>query len=262
MSKSYSPIQIYEGKQFAVDLLNRPKDFYMHNRRYAASVIMQVTYGHRIPVCNSYDLALTNTKGDCEEIRQIYGVLTRFATFRRPGAYLIDVVPELENYDLYNRISGWRKVANEIHKQDTAVFTHFWNKMRKEIEDGTAPYSWGKIFVQSDYKKHGIDELYAIYAAYESYATRLINRGAMIEAGSETTSQALNNTIVGLLSNPEVIVKCHDELDRVVGEDRTPTFDDMPNLHWIWALVKVMSGTRIVDLRRKQCAGGLRPNLE
>src|SRR5271154_6252824 len=249
MSKSYSPIQIYEGKQFTVDVLDRPKDFYMHNRRYAASVIMQVTYGHRIPVCkSSMWLTLTDMKGDCEEIRQIYGVLTRFATFRRPGAYLIDVVPELENYPLYDKISGWRNVADEIHKQDTAVFTHFWDKMRKEIEDGTAPHSWGKIFVQSDYSKHGIDELCAIYAGYDSHKTRLMNSGAMIEAGSETTSQALNNTIVGLLSNPEAIVKCHEELDRVVGEDRTPTFDDMPNLHWIWALVKVMPSIPIGDI--------------
>ena len=51
MSKSYSPIQVYEAKQFTNDLLDRPQDFYMHNRRYAASVIMWITYGHAIPVC-------------------------------------------------------------------------------------------------------------------------------------------------------------------------------------------------------------------
>ena len=48
----------------------------------------------------------------------------------------------------------------------------------------------------------------------------------MIEAGSETTSQALNNIIVGLLSNPSVVDKAHEELDRVVGSDRTPTLED------------------------------------
>ena len=105
------------------------------------------------------------TLGDCEEIRQIYGVLTRFATFRRPGAYLIDVWPELESWPMYDVISGWKKTADDIHKQDTAVFTHFWNKMKTEIDQGTAPHSWGKLFLQSDYKKHGVDDLAAIYAA-------------------------------------------------------------------------------------------------
>jgi cytochrome P450 len=62
----------------------------------------------------------------------------------------------------------------------------------------------------------------------------------MIEAGSETTSQALNNTIVGLLSNPDAIKRAQEEVDRVVGDDRTPTFDDEPDLPYIRALGKVI----------------------
>jgi len=104
--------------------------------------------------------------GDCDEIRQIFAVLTRFASFRKPGAYLIDVFPELEYLPFYNFISNWKKVGDEIHRQDAATFALFWNRMKKEIEEGTAPYSWGKGFVQSNYGKHGIDELQAIYTAY------------------------------------------------------------------------------------------------
>jgi hypothetical protein len=52
MSKSYSPVQHWEAKQLSVNLLDDPDNFYMHNRRYSASVIMQVTYGRRIPVCS------------------------------------------------------------------------------------------------------------------------------------------------------------------------------------------------------------------
>ena len=65
--------------------------------------------------------------------------------------------------------------------------------------------------------------------------------GSMIEAGSDTTSQALNNTIIGLLSNPDAIRKAQEELDRVVGPDRTPTFEDAKNLPYIRAIVKVES---------------------
>jgi cytochrome P450 len=61
----------------------------------------------------------------------------------------------------------------------------------------------------------------------------------MIEAGSETTSQALNNCIIGLLSNPEAVRKAHEELDRVVGNTRTPTFADEKNLPWVRAIVQV-----------------------
>jgi hypothetical protein len=53
MSKSYTPIQTFEAKQLSVDLLNSPEDFYLHNRRYSSSVIMQITYGQRIPNCKN-----------------------------------------------------------------------------------------------------------------------------------------------------------------------------------------------------------------
>lgn len=62
----------------------------------------------------------------------------------------------------------------------------------------------------------------------------------MIEAGSETTAQVLNNTIVGLLQNPDAVKAAHEELDRVIGDDRTPTFDDEKDLPYIRAIVKVL----------------------
>lgn len=52
MAKSYAPIQLYEAKQTSVNLLDTPEDFYMHNRRYSASTILNITYGRRIPKCN------------------------------------------------------------------------------------------------------------------------------------------------------------------------------------------------------------------
>jgi len=61
MSKSYAPIQFFEAKQLSVDLLERPRDFYMHHRRYAASVIMQIIYGRRIPECISSTFPLLST---------------------------------------------------------------------------------------------------------------------------------------------------------------------------------------------------------
>lgn len=58
--------------------------------------------------------------------------------------------------------------------------------MVEEVKSGTAPHSFGKGFVQSDFKARGLDELQAAYVC-----------GTMIEAGSDTTSTQLNNSIVG-----------------------------------------------------------------
>jgi len=112
--------------------------------------------------------------GDCEDIRNIYGILTRFASFRRPGAYLVDVIPELENIPFFDWISSWKKDGDSIFEKDSAVYEKYWRQMKKEVESGTAPHSWGKEFVQSNYGKYGVDEMGAIYTAYGSLNVILI----------------------------------------------------------------------------------------
>jgi cytochrome P450 len=60
----------------------------------------------------------------------------------------------------------------------------------------------------------------------------------MIEAGSETTSSALNSAIRYLAVYHGVQKKAHNELDRVVGYGRSPTFTDEAQLPYIRACVK------------------------
>jgi len=51
MALMYAPIQTFEATQLTVDLLDDPDNFYMHNRRYATSVILQFVYGRRVQIC-------------------------------------------------------------------------------------------------------------------------------------------------------------------------------------------------------------------
>jgi len=245
MAAKYAPIQAFEAKQLSVNLLDDPDNFYMHNRRYATSVILQFVYGRRVPVCTLPNQRVMLMTGDCEEVRRVYGVLGRFVTYRRPGSFLVDTFPSLADIPLYNALSNWKQVGRKIHEADSEVFLSFWNQMRKEIEAGTAPHSFGRDFVQSNYQAQGLDELDAAYTAYVSYWIGSNCSGAMIEAGSETTSMQLNNMLIAVLSNPETIVRAHEELDRVIGSDRPPTFDDVPKLPYINAMVKVHSASAI-----------------
>lgn len=60
----------------------------------------------------------------------------------------------------------------------------------------------------------------------------------MIEAGSETTSSALNSCILYLSAHPEVRARAHEELSRVIGSGRSPSFQDEESLPYIRAIVK------------------------
>jgi len=179
MAKSYAPIQTFEAKQTSVNLLDDPENFYMHNRRYSSSTILNITYGRRIPQCISLPLPLTYSNlnaGDCKEIRKIYSVLERFSDVRRPGAYLVDTFPELANFPLFDLISSWRRVGNEYHRKDYEIYKEFWDIMVREIEMGKAQHSFGKEFVQSDYKSLGIDDVQAAYVWYTCPFPKVANR--------------------------------------------------------------------------------------
>ena len=60
----------------------------------------------------------------------------------------------------------------------------------------------------------------------------------MIEAGSETTSSTFNSAIKYLARYPEAQKSAHEELSRVIGDSRSPTFDDEADLPYIRAMVK------------------------
>lgn len=49
---------------------------------------------------------------------------------------------------------------------------------------------------------------------------------------------------MNIMLNPDVFEKARAELDRVVGTDRLPTFDDRPNLRYIDYLVEEVSRWR------------------
>jgi cytochrome P450 len=103
----------------------------------------------------------------------------------------------------------------------------FWNETKSAVEDGSAPHSFGKAFVQSDFEEQGLDDLTCAYTC-----------GGFLEGGSETTSLTMNNCIVGMLSNPSVIKKAQEEIDRVIGDSRTPVFEDEFDLPYVRQIIK------------------------
>lgn len=60
----------------------------------------------------------------------------------------------------------------------------------------------------------------------------------MIEAGSETTSSTFLSVILYLMSEPSVIQRAQQELARVVGDHRSPTWDDEEHLPYVRSIVK------------------------
>jgi cytochrome P450 len=59
-----------------------------------------------------------------------------------------------------------------------------------------------------------------------------------MSAGTDTTAVTLNCLMCQLVLHPEVVQKAQEELDKVIGIGRTPTWDDEPNLPYTRAIIK------------------------
>ena len=219
----YQPIQDFESKQLLTELLETPEDFYMHNRRYSASVIMTLTYGYRIP------------KWDHPLVGKIYQVLDSFTKISAPGAYIVDSFPSLAILPQW-MTSDWRTVGKKIFEHDSNVYLDLWNNLKKEVDEGTAPECFCKDFYVNDPAKSGIDDIQAAYTC-----------GGLIEAGSETTGTTLNNFMLCMVLFPEAARAAQKEIDSVVGPNRVPDWDDEKNLPFVRALVKEVLRWRPVN---------------
>ena len=62
--------------------------------------------------------------------------------------------------------------------------------------------------------------------------------GIIYEAGSDTTTMALEIFVMAAVLHPDIVKRGQEELDRVVGSHRMPNFDDQPSLPYIGAIVK------------------------
>lgn len=64
------------------------------------------------------------------------------------------------------------------------------------------------------------------------------NLGGTLLEGSDTSSGFLQGIILLLVAYPEVQTKAQDEVDRIVGSDRPPTWDDLDSMPYLHALIE------------------------
>lgn len=167
-----------------------------------------------------------------------------FSDNAMPGACIADTIPPLADI-MPVVLQWWRARGLRLQARQTTIWMKYWSTLQKQIDDGKAPECFVKQFSESNYKAKGISDVQAAYVAGSKYQINLspvqtLTRSflAMIEAGSETTSSALNSVIMYLAAAPEIQRRAREELLSVIGTDRTPTFDDEQSLPYIRATVK------------------------
>ncbi|KAM5465548.1 hypothetical protein MauCBS54593_006323 [Microsporum audouinii] len=215
MSSELHPSQEFETKKLVHDLLeHREKGiiFDGHIKRYSLSVILTLVYGIR---CRS--------KSD-STLHKVYQIMAEFSETTKPDAFITETIPALAYLPAW--MQWWRKEALKYYQNQHDLWMKLWKELEAKSIDGKAPPCFALDLMQNRSLMEEFGEVQAAFLA-----------GTMVEAGSETTSSALCTAILYLAANPEAQSQAAIELDRVVGNLRSPSFSDRAQLPFVGACV-------------------------
>lgn len=209
ISQRYRRLQDVETRQVVYDLLSS-NNFSENFHRLSSSLIFSLAYGKRMP------------RGDEHEVREIDELMTYLIEKQAPGKWMVDIFPVL-NY-LPRFLVSWKRLGDEYHHRETTLF----GENMKKAENART-WNWSK-----DMKR--IKEAEGLSVTELAYII-----GILYEAGSETTAATLDYFVLACVLYPDAVRRAQQEIDDVVGADRLPSFDDIPNLPYVNAfLMEVM----------------------
>lgn len=210
--KEYGEWQELESTQMMAEYLKQPHRWFRHHYRYANSLVHRIALGER----------LTKSSKDLEDLQN---VVTLFVG--SIGSSIVDWFPELDRLPRF--MQAWRPYWQKTGDWMYDIYCSWWIPVRQQVEDGTAPPSFVRdVLLHPDTKYTGNDQD-AMYVAMQ-----------LIEAGSDTTREALNIFVMAAITHPNMFKKARREIDRVCGSkaERLPLLSDMDELGYICAVAK------------------------
>ena len=151
--------------------------------------------------------------------------------FRRRffDGFRLDLFPS-NVLSIFRRLPNWLipnfYIMETLRKENHEQMMSLRRKIEQSVADGTAGDCIYKHFLKNR-------EEYQITDNELAFTFQ-----AMIGAGTHNPHEALMTALSLLVEYPQWQQKLHAELDRVVGKDRMPTFEDIPQLPLVRAIVK------------------------
>ncbi|EIW81679.1 cytochrome P450 [Coniophora puteana RWD-64-598 SS2] len=234
-AKSYQPIQIDHARRVILNIMDDPDKFADHLQAYASSVTIQIMYGKCTP-----------TSATSPEVQRILLVGRNGGNTLIPGRFIVEALPVLKPLHRLRGMKhicdalentpglwwlgrvlgafGWEMAGWARHEQGLA--DEMMGRVQQEMAEGTAGPSFLRNMIETQ-DEHRLPD-------YELAEVTSV----LFSAGSDTTTVGLNFAILAAAEFPEELKKVHEELDKVVGRERAPSFDDMGSLPLLQAFIE------------------------
>ncbi|KAH8900452.1 putative cytochrome P450 [Thozetella sp. PMI_491] len=205
-SRRYIPLQELESLHMLRELHNS-NDFVPALHRYAASVMFSLVYGFRIETLNDPAMLAAH------EIQK------NFTTSMKQGYWAVDAIPALRH--LPEWMAPFKQKARRWYEFESRRHLENLHQARNR-----PAWNWTKELLASK-EANEVPELEIAYDA-----------GILVDAGLDTTGQTLEMFVMIAINHPEKVALAQTELDRIVGRDRLPTFNDSSSLPYVSAFIE------------------------
>ncbi|KAI4091485.1 MAG: hypothetical protein LQ344_004085 [Seirophora lacunosa] len=222
LSAGFRPVQEEEARRFVVRTFRDPGGMMGHLKTLAAAIILKIVYGYSIerdaadPLVDLIEHAMDN-------LSQAFV----------PLSWAVDAVPALQYLPDWIPGTSYRKTARKFQAiNEAAAELPYSYVKRRMAQEAHRPSYVSNLLQQQQQQADGVaptkDEEEAIkWTAVSLYA-----------AGSDSTVAIMQSVILALLLHPSVVLRAQEEIDRVIGPSRLPTFSDRASLPYIDGIVK------------------------
>ncbi|EIN03940.1 CyP450 monooxygenase [Punctularia strigosozonata HHB-11173 SS5] len=215
--QNFWPIQHAATTRLVSALCSKPNNFWEHCKHFSASIAAKSAYG--IELSDQDDWFIQQQQRNFE-------YLTIGAT---PFRWMVDIIPALRHVPAWVPGAEFKRVARAARECWQVMLEAPLAYAKAAIETGTAPVCLVSKCLEGS-EKSGLSP-----EVHEGYVKNAA--GIVYVAGMDTTSSALHAFILAMVLHPEVQRKAQKELDTVLGVERTPSFEDRPNLPYIEAIM-------------------------
>ncbi|KAL5478269.1 hypothetical protein ACEPAI_2453 [Sanghuangporus weigelae] len=262
-AQKYRVIQSLESKVTMQQIVENPEEFEKYIQRYAASVVVSVTYGRRVESVDEWIVAENAKSMACKRLllsmdswlntscrpyevwmlellncpRLMMVSLSSYSV-NIPGKYVVESWPWL--LKLPKCLQWFRREPEAQKERDVRLLNHLVADVKQRMKEGTVPDCLTVEALQNQ-QKIGVRDLFLAYSMSTPFG-----------AGIETTAGTIMSFILAMLHFPGVMRKAQAEIDSVLSADHMPEYEDYDSLPYIvavvnealrWRPVAVLGGT-------------------
>ncbi|EIN09014.1 cytochrome P450 [Punctularia strigosozonata HHB-11173 SS5] len=211
----YKSMQLAETHLFLQRVVDNPENLDPDVRRLAGSTIMKMAYGYTVKADDPYVHMVEHA---VDGLTQTLGV-----------GFLVDALPFLKYVPGWFPGAGFKTLAKEWRVSTRGILEKPWAHLMDEYYAGKARESYCTTLLEA----HGGPACDA-----EMQETIKETSAVIYAAGADSTLSLICSFFLAMVLHPNVLKRAQEELDRVVGSDRLPTFEDRPNLPYVDCVIR------------------------